>query len=196
MLSEINNGKIKVFTIDSIDNEAWTNFNAHPYDRGIRHSQYDAYFVNEFTPFVRRHCNSDDVKLIANGASMGGYHATNFFFKYPNIFDTLISLSGVCDLRLFIGDYVDDNVYFNSPLLFLKNLYDPTYLNAYRESKIIICVGQGAWEDEMLEDAHALQRILEDKNIPAWFDYWGKDVNHDWPWWKIQLPYFLGKLNL
>ena len=27
--------------------------------------------------------------------------------------------------------------------------------------------------------------------IKIWFDYWGYDVNHDWPWWRIQLPYFL-----
>jgi esterase/lipase superfamily enzyme len=32
--------------------------------------------------------------------------------------------------------------------------------------------------------------------VPAWFDYWGYDVNHDWPWWRRQLPYFLGKLKL
>ena len=22
-------------------------------------------------------------------------------------------------------------------------------------------------------------------------DYWGLDVNHDWPWWKKQIRYFL-----
>lgn len=37
----------------------------------------------------------------------------------------MISLSGVFDLRLFIGDYIDENVYFNSPLAYLPNLNDP-----------------------------------------------------------------------
>ncbi|MGB5196199.1 MAG: hypothetical protein WBN64_03940 [Candidatus Deferrimicrobium sp.] len=27
-------------------------------------------------------------------------------------------------------------------------------------------------------------------------DSWGHDVNHDWPWWRRQMPYFLGHLNL
>ena len=27
-------------------------------------------------------------------------------------------------------------------------------------------------------------------------DFWGGDVNHDWPWWKKMLPYFLEKLDL
>ncbi|NLB08307.1 MAG: esterase, partial [Clostridiales bacterium] len=25
-------------------------------------------------------------------------------------------------------------------------------------------------------------------------DYWGYDVHHDWPWWRIQMPYFLGNI--
>ncbi|MDD6726958.1 MAG: esterase, partial [Lactimicrobium massiliense] len=29
------------------------------------------------------------------------------------------------------------------------------------------------------------------KNIPAWVDFWGADVAHDWPWWRRQLPYYL-----
>ena len=33
-----------------------------------------------------------------------------------------------------------------------------------------------------------------EKNIPAWIDYWGYDVNHDWPWWRKQMPYFLGNV--
>ena len=25
-------------------------------------------------------------------------------------------------------------------------------------------------------------------------DFWGEDVCHDWPWWLIQFPYFIGKI--
>ena len=60
----------------------------------------------------------------------------------------------------------------------------------------MIAVGQGAFEDEMLQDTHALKRVLEQKNIPAWVDIWGYDVNHDWPWWHKMLPYFLNSLQL
>ena len=62
-------------------------------------------------------------------------------------------------------------------------------------SILAVCVGQGAWEDEMLADTRALKRILGEKEIPAWVDVWGHDVNHDWPWWRKQMPYFLGKLG-
>lgn len=125
---------------------------------------------------------------------MGGYHAANFFFRHPDIFDSVISLSGIFQLKMFVGDYVDDCVYFNSPLLYLPNLEDPWYLEKYRRSQIIICAGQGAWEDAMNADIRALKKILEAKNVPAWIDLWGQDVNHDWPWWQKQLPYLLNKL--
>jgi esterase/lipase superfamily enzyme len=37
---------------------------------------------------------------------------------------------------------------------------------------------------------------LESKGIPAWVDLWGHTVNHDWPWWRQMMPYFVGKLDL
>ena len=38
------------------------------------------------------------------------------------------------------------------------------------------------------------RKLLEYKDIPAWIDFWGKDVNHDWNWWQVQLPYFLNHI--
>jgi esterase/lipase superfamily enzyme len=127
---------------------------------------------------------------------MGAYHAANFFFRHPDIFDTVIALSGLYRLNHFIGDYMDDNVYFNTPLAYLPNMDDPWYLDQYRQSHIVVCVGQGAWEEDMLADTRLLKHILEQKGIPHWIDFWGHDVNHDWPWWHKMLPYFLGKLEL
>lgn len=126
---------------------------------------------------------------------MGAYHAPNFFFRHPDVFGGVIALSGILRLNLFIGDYMDETVYFNSPLDYLRNLTDETYLDQYRQSTIIICSGQGAWEGPMLGDAHELKALLEGKQIPCWVDIWGNDVNHDWPWWRKMMPYFLEKLT-
>jgi esterase/lipase superfamily enzyme len=189
-------GKIKLFTVDSIDNQSWANWSAHPADRARRHEDYDRYIMEEVVPFMGQHCGNTDQGFLVTGVSMGAYHAGNFFFRHPDIFDTLIALSGLFHLHMFVGDFMDDNVYFNSPLDYLPNLEDPSYLERYRRSKIIVCVGQGAWEGPMLEDAYALKRLLDAKQIPAWIDIWGYDVNHDWPWWRRMMPYFLGKLEL
>jgi esterase/lipase superfamily enzyme len=192
----IESGQIKLFTVDSLDSQSWANWGAHPADRARRHQDYDRYIVEEVVPFMRRHSGNTDQKFLTTGVSMGAYHAANFFFRHPDLFDTVIALSGLFRLNHFIGDYMDENVYFNMPLAYLPNLNDPWYLDQYRQSHIIIGVGQGAWEDEMLEDARALKRILEEKGIPHWIDFWGQDVNHDWPWWHRMLPYFLDQLAL
>lgn len=190
----IDTGQVMLVTVDSIDNQSWCNWNAHPSDRARRHNDYDRYIVDEVTPFIRN--LGWDGKLGVTGCSMGGYHAANFFFRHPDVFDTVICLSGLLQLRMFVGDTADEGIYFNTPLAYLPDLSDPWFLDQYRHSQIIICAGRGPWDEDMLADAHALQGILDAKGVPAWIDIWGHDVSHDWPWWRRQLPYFLHHLGL
>ena len=72
--------------------------------------------------------------------------------------------------------------------------YDHPYVEMYRYRDIILCCGQGAWEDEMIYSLNKLKALLEYKNINAWIELWGTDVNHDWDWWRVQLPYFLERI--
>jgi esterase/lipase superfamily enzyme len=189
----ITEGKLQIFTVDSLDHQTWLAKDRSPAEGARRHNDYDRHIVEEMVPWIREQTAWND-GLLASGCSMGAYHSANFFFRHPDIFDSLIALSGVYDAGSFFGGYMDENVYFNSPLAFLPNLADPWYLDRYRRAKLIFCVGQGAWEESMLTDTRALQGVLEAKKIPAWFDYWGHDVSHDWPWWRRQLSYFLSHL--
>lgn len=188
----INDGKIILFTVDSVDSESWCNQNIHPADRALRHNQYDSYIIHEVVPFIHNITGRTDI--VTTGCSMGGYHAMNFYLRHPDVFNGVIALSGCYRLTFFVGDYCDDNVYFNSPLDFMPNCNDEWFLSRYREGQIIACCGRGAWEDEMIHDTGELSRIFNEKEIPAWCDFWGYDVNHDWPWWRVQMPYFLGHI--
>jgi esterase/lipase superfamily enzyme len=188
----IDQGKVQVICADGLDGQTWVNESSHPADRVRRYNDYDRYIMNELVPFIWQ--KSGNQRIITSGCSMGAYHSANFFFRHPDVFDTLIALSGVYRLNLFIGDYMDENVYFHTPLAFLPNLSDPHLLDLYRNSRIIVCVGQGAWEEPMLEDTFRLRQILQDKGIPAWIDVWGHDVAHDWPWWRQMMPYFLSRV--
>jgi len=132
---------------------------------------------------------------MTTGCSMGGLHSANFYFRRPDMFDSMISLSGVFDAGLFFHGYMDENVYANSPLHFLPNMPDDhPWLDLYRQGNIVFCCGRGAWEDKMIADSTRLDEILTAKGVPHWADFWGYDVNHDWPWWKKQLPYFMGHM--
>ncbi len=190
----IDAGRVTLVTIDSIDNQSWCNWSIPPDDRGRRHNDYDRYVVDEVVPFIRD--RGWGAELGATGCSMGGYHAANFFFRHPDVFDTMICLSGLLQLRMFVGDAGDETVYFNTPLAYLPGLNDPWYIDRYRRSQIIVCAGQGPWDEDMLADARALESILAAKGVAAWIDVWGHDVSHDWPWWRRQMPYFLHHLGL
>jgi esterase/lipase superfamily enzyme len=187
-------GRLRLIAVDGVDWQSWTNGSVGPASRASRHNDYDRYVADEVVPFMRRLTGFD--RAWATGASMGAYHAANLLFRHPDAFDGLIAMSGLYQLRDFVGDFVDDAVYFNSPLLYLPNLDDPWYLDRLREAKIAFVVGQGAWEDEMLADTRAMRDVLEAKGIPAIVDEWGDDVNHDWPWWRKMLPYYLDRLEV
>jgi esterase/lipase superfamily enzyme len=187
-------GRARIVAVDGIDWQTWANWNAHPGDRARRHEDYDRYVANEVVPFVRDLTGRETAW--ATGASMGAYHAANALLRHPDRFDGLVAMSGLYQLRMFVGDAADDAVYFNSPLHFLPGLEDPWYLDRLRAARIAIVVGQGAWEEEMVADTKALEEVLRAKSIPAIVDYWGHDVNHDWPWWRKMLPHYLELLGV
>ncbi len=194
----INAGRIKLIAVDSVDNESWYNLGVSPAQRNARHETYDSYLIHEVIPFIREHCNTPGERPMATGASMGAYHAMNFFLKHPDLCQGTIALSGLYRLdraEFSLGSEHLSDVYFNSPLAYLAGMQDSWFLDWYRQSIIIVCTGQGAWEDEALEDTRALERIFRDKGIPAWIDVWGHDVNHDWPWWYIQMNHFLSRVH-
>ena len=189
----IEQGLLRVYTPDSIDQESWMNDMIHPYEKAKRHNAYDRYIVEELAGLIF-HETQWKGELMTTGCSLGAYHAVNFLFRHPDVFDTTVALSGIYDIRYFVGQEMNFDIYVNSPTDYMKNITDPWYLDRYRKSQIIICSGQGAWEEDSIRDTRRLAEILREKQIPAWIDFWGHDVNHDWDWWRIQITYFLNKL--
>lgn len=189
----IDSGQIRFFTPDSFDKEAFEANEKSPHDRALAHMAYERFIVEELVPLIYDKTNWSG-SLITTGCSMGAYHAMNFGLKFPEIFDTVISLSGLYDLRFVVGDYgADELVYYNSPTDYLWNLADPWFFEKYRQNTYIICTGLGPWEE--VDETRKLEAVFKAKQIPGWFDYWGKDVSHDWVWWKKQMPYYLSKLS-
>jgi len=185
----IDAGRLFMVAVDGVDWQSWGNKGAPVQQRAQRHNDYHRYITDEVVPFVRDLAGRETVW--GTGCSMGAFHSANFFFRRPDLFDGLIAMSGLYQPSLFVGQYRDDDVYFNSPLYYLPELRDPWHLELYRRSRITFCVGQGAWEEEAVRDTRQLQEILHDKQIPATFDYWGHDVEHHWYWWQKMLRHHL-----
>ena len=188
----LEDGRLTLVTVDSVDGESWTNTGINPRDRARRHEAYERYILDEVLPLLAAETGRDPVW--ATGCSMGAYHAANLFFRRPDRVDGVIAISGVYSTRILVGDAWGEEIYFNDPLAYLPGLVDPWHLERYRRSQIVVVAGQGAYEEDALADTRALQAILETKGVPAIFDYWGFDVEHHWRWWGPMLRHHLGRM--
>ena len=105
-------------------------------------------------PYIRHLsglANGYDQGIMTFGCSMGAMHAANLYYRRPDIFDSCFAISGLYDNKEFFGDYCDDLVYNNCPVLYLNNMpADHPYMALYNSQKSLIVVGQGAWEDVLL----------------------------------------------
>lgn len=189
-------GRVKLIAVDSIDRQTWFSHHAHPHERGRRYERYLSYIVEEAVPFVRSHCHSPGIRLMAHGCSFGAYHSAVVALRFPWLFDSALLLSGVYSLNFSVGDYVDEGVYLSDPLKFVPRLYDPWYLDQLRRNSLVLVCGQGAWEEWSLDESNRLSAALQSIGVPHWYDVWGQEVDHDWPWWKVQVPYFLDRMGV
>lgn len=192
----LENGQIQLFCVDSIDQESWSDTNGDIRHRLYMHEQWYYYIINELVPRIfeiNAYANGHFASgIITTGCSLGASHAANFMFRRPDIFKGCIALSGYYDSDLFLGGYHDDIVYRNWPIQYLHGMAnDHPYIEEYRQCKIILCCGQGDFEEEMIRSTKRMEELLHYKNIPAWVDYWGQEVKHDWDWWRVQFPYFI-----
>lgn len=186
----IEGGKVKVFSIDSINNESWMNQSADPRHKAIRHQQWNDYVFNEVIPFIRTH-TSEETPVITCGASFGALHSANLFFKRPDLINGCIAMSGVYDLLEYSKGYYDEDVYFNSPVHYLPNLTDHAILEQIRKSHHVhLLSGSGSYEDP--DAARRFAGILYGKGIWYELDIWGGEWSHDWPTWRAMLPHYLG----
>lgn len=185
----IENGSIQLFVVDTIDTESWSFRSGNKLWRAKRQEEYYHYIVDEAVPLIREHNNT---LPITTGMSLGANHAAITFLRRPELFSGMLALSGVYDTDCFFDGFMDPTLYDNSPERFLPNMpSDHPYIELYNQKKIIFCVGQGAWEDDGIRTLRFLRSVFEEKGIHAWCDFWGFDVNHDWPWWFKQVRYFL-----
>lgn len=185
----INDGKVKVFSVNSINTESWLNNQMNPRHKAIRQQQFNDYIFNEVVPFIRTH-TSDDTPIITCGASFGALHSMNLFLKRPDLINGVIAMSGCYDLTAYTDGYFDDDVYFNSPEHYIPNLSDDFFLSRYRDAKkILISTGSGDWEKP--EASYRFSHMLNSKGITHELDIWGYDMPHDWDTWRKMLPYYL-----
>ncbi|HYO63263.1 MAG TPA: alpha/beta hydrolase-fold protein [Pyrinomonadaceae bacterium] len=189
----IDGGRVRAYSINSVNRYSLLNEQAPPPVKAELLTRYDRYVVEEVLPLIRQDTGDGGARPVTFGASLGATLAANAYFKHPDLLRGCIPMSGSYDIRSYFNGYFDDNVYFNNPVQYLENLNDDYYLPILqRADAIILWTGQGAFEAP--ERSRQLSAVLRSKGIPHALEIWGHDVNHDWPWWRKALPYYLDRL--
>ena len=193
----IDRGELQLFCVDSIDAESWADRNGDPRKRAEMQEKWFNYLTQELYPrILELNGTAESGGVMTAGVCMGAMQAVNLFLRRPQLFDGVIALSGRYDTKAYFGDYTDDLVYRNSPLRYLQDMPagDPRVAEYSHADPLLLCAGQGAWEDEYAASTQKLADVFESKGISADLELWGYDVTHDWDWWQKQWQMFLGRM--
>lgn len=186
-------GRIRLFSIDSINRHAWMDGALPVAEQARRQALFMTYVEDEVVPHMQRVCGDAERRIGTTGASFGAFHAANSLFRRPDLFDTVIGMSGFYDLAQdYLRGYSDDNCYYNNPAWYLPGLTGRALDLLRARCRIIMVSGQGAHESP--DASRRMSEILSRKGIAHVLDLWGHDVNHDWPWWRKMLPYYVDNL--
>ena len=193
----LNEGKVQLFCADSIDGEAVLNGDLPVRRRAEMEEKYFVYLTAELAPRVLKLNDAEKgVKLWVVGVDLGAAHAVNCRLRRPNLFAGAMGLGGIYDLSRFWGSEKDDLVLRSSPLLYLKEngIANKLALAKAEENSLMLCAGQGAYEDDAQADTTALAEVLKAQSLPAHVEIWGGDVSHEWYWWGKMLSLFVPRI--
>lgn len=189
----LENGQGRVFVVRSFNEEIWfSNKYSDPKEKCQKFQDYFTFITEELIPFLNN-ITGGAMPLIACGASIGGFLAANAYFKRPDCFMGLISLSGFFNIGYLISNYFDDNCYFNSPEHFLPNLAEGNFwLSALREKERVFLFS-GSGKNEFPQNTIRLSDILKNKNIRHTCEIRGREYGHNFAAWNEMLKDILQK---
>ena len=185
----LDEGLIKIFCPDSINQQGLYNKSIHPADRVKTQIAYENMIAGDVMKFAMDSTGFGKVALA--GFSFGGYHAFNFAFKHPDKAGYLFSMSGAFDIKSFLDGYYDDNCYFNNPPDYLQGLNDENVLNKIRQIGIVLGVAE---IDGCKDENFRMSELLNSKGIKHWLDF-RMGTEHDWPTWRDRFPQYISLIN-
>ena len=112
----LNEGKVQLFCADSIDAESLLAGDTAPRRRAEMQEKYFNYLTSELAPrILTLNGAKKDTLLWAVGVDTGAYQAVNCRLRRPEVFAGAIGLSGLYNVRRFLGNAADDLVLRNAP---------------------------------------------------------------------------------
>ena len=187
----IQEGRVKVYSIDSINGKTWITDPSIPHRVWIQ-QQYDKFIANEIVPMIRRDCNSDDIEVMVAGASIGAFNSLVSICRHPQLFNRAICLSGTYDIEKWLEGQWFDEFYHQCPIQFVPGLPEGDHLNHLRNRFVLLATGAGEHEDP--SESWKVEKALASKSIPNRVDVWDENWKHDWVTWREMLPKYLQEM--
>ena len=183
--------RIKLYSVDSVPGMVWLKEDNSVRSGAAVQAAYLDFVAEELVPAIRTDCQSEDVQVIAAGASIGAYEALVATLARPDLFRAAVCMSGTYELSKFLDGPENDALRGVSPLHFLPHL-NGERLAALRERFVLLTHGLGRWEEPA--QSWRVADALGAQGIPNRVDEWGEEWDHDWPVWRAMLPQYLDEL--
>ncbi len=184
--------KIQLFCLESADKQSFYDKTISPAERIQKHYLFENYVLQEILPFIRS--LNPSPHLISAGCSLGGYHAANIAFRYPQLFTKVVCMSGRYDLGLqlqhfddLFDGHFDEHVYAHTPTKFLPNIQNAASVALLRKLDITIVIGE---EDAFLQNNELLHQILISKDISHKYFIWRGEAHKAQYWIQMVQLYF------
>lgn len=205
-------GKLQLFCADAIDGESLLAGDVSPRRRAEMQEKYFNYITAELAPRIQAlNCAhaaapaapkdggkaeqaAPPARIWCAGADFGAYQAVLCRLRRPELFAGAIGLSGSYDAAGWFGAPNDDLALRSSPLAFLAQEGFVSPAAKEGADALLLCAGQGAYEDGALASTRALEAALDAAGVPAHTEIWGGDVSHDWYWWAKEWGLFAARL--
>ena len=143
----IDEGRVKLYCVDSYDAASWSDHDLPLEERARRHGRYESWIVGDVVPWIYRDCGGP-AEVITVGCSMGAFHAANFALKRADLFPLAMCFSGNYDPSAWHAWGERGNeAYFNNPMDYVGHLAGDHLEWLRSQVSLLLVCGQGQWED-------------------------------------------------
>lgn len=190
----LDEGRIKLYCVDSFDEISWSDRWISGEERARRHGAYASWVTDQVVPFIGRDTPGAG-DAVVTGCSLGAYHALQLGLTRADLFPVVIGLSGNYDPSTWRAwGERGEAAYYTNPSDYVPGLHGD-HLDWLRSRlKVVLVVGQGAWETHptgSLPQTRRMAGLLQERGLDAELDLWGHDSSHDWEWWQRQIAHHL-----
>jgi hypothetical protein len=98
----IDDGRAKLYCVDSYDAQSWSNRAVPLEERARQHGVYESWILNDVVPSIFADCGGE-LELATLGCSLGAFHAVLFGLRRADLFPLAIGMSGNYDPTAWHG---------------------------------------------------------------------------------------------